>query len=155
MTRRHDFSAHVREHRSSVVRALLIFLGTVLLVIGLIGLFLPVVPTTPFILLAAACYARGSSRFYHWLVGNRLFGPIVIEWHEHHCIPWRIKLFAIGMMSVSFAISIVFFVRPLWLQGTLALVGVALALLLYRIPSRDRPGARVVVVTESIKDREQ
>lgn len=113
--------------------------GTLALVLGIIGIFVPLLPTTPFVLLAAACYARGSRRFYHWLLNQRTFGPIVREWEEHRAIPYRTKVFAVGLMSVTFGASIVFFVEPLWLKSALAVVGVALAIWLYRLPSRDRP----------------
>lgn len=113
--------------------------GALALVLGVIGIVVPVLPTTPFILLAAMCFARGSPELHRWLLASATFGPMVREWDEHRSIPYRTKLFAIGLMSVSLATSIVFFVRPAWLQTVLALLGVALAIWMYRIPSRDRP----------------
>ena len=120
------------------VRLLLWLLGAISLALGLIGLFLPVLPTTPFMLLAAACFARSSPRFHRWLLGHRTFGPIVSEWERHRAIPWRAKLWAIGLMSTTLGASIVFFVKNPWVQGGLAAMGVALAVWLYLIPSRDR-----------------
>jgi uncharacterized protein len=106
--------------------------------LALLGVVLPVLPATPFLLLAAACFARSSPRFHRWLLEHRSFGPLVREWQEHHSIPYRTKLFAIGLMAVSIAVSIVFFVRPAWLQLALAALGIALAVWMYRVPSRDR-----------------
>jgi uncharacterized protein len=126
-------------HRSRTVRVLLIVAGSISLALGLIGVFLPLLPTTPFVLLAAACYARASPRFHGWLLANRTFGPLIAEWEQHGSIPYRTKLVAIALMSVTFAVSITLFVRPAWLKIALALVGVALAVWLYRMPSRDRP----------------
>lgn len=128
----------VREHASPVVRWLLLVVGTVFVALGLIGLFLPVLPTTPFMLLAAACYARASKRFYDWLLSNRTFGPMIHEWRKHRSIPYRTKLAAIGLMLATLAISIVFFVEPAWLKAVLAAMGLALAVWMYRLPSRDR-----------------
>lgn len=128
----------VREHASPVVRWLLLVAGTVCVALGLIGLFLPVLPTTPFMLLAAACYARASKRFYYWLLSNRTFGPMIYEWRKHRSIPYRTKMAAIGLMLVTLAISIVFFVEPAWLKAVLAALGLALAVWMYRLPSRDR-----------------
>jgi uncharacterized membrane protein YbaN (DUF454 family) len=125
-------------NRSRLLRWVLIAAGFIALALGVIGLFLPLLPTTPFILLAAACFARSSQRFHRWLLANRIFGPMVREWETHRSIPYRTKLAAIALMSITMAISIVFFVRPLWLQCLLALFGVGLAIWLYRIPSRDR-----------------
>ena len=112
--------------------------GTIALGVGLLGIFLPLLPTTPFVLLAAACYARGSERFHQWLLANRTFGPMVYEWEQHRSLPYRTKVMAIVLMSTTMAISIVFFVRPAWLKVVLALFGIGLAIWMYRIPSRDR-----------------
>ncbi|MCG3169034.1 MAG: Inner membrane protein YbaN [Pseudomonadales bacterium] len=127
-----------RLHSSRTVRALFIVLGVIALGLGIAGVVLPVLPTTPFVLLAAACFARGSLRFHDWLLAHPLFGPIIVEWNEYGSIPWRTKIVAIVLMSTTLTVSIVFFVEPRWLQLALALFGVALATWLYRVPSRDR-----------------
>jgi uncharacterized membrane protein YbaN (DUF454 family) len=127
----------VREHDSPLVRWLLIAAGVLCVALGVIGIFLPLLPTTPLMLLAAACFARSSRRFHDRLLANRTFGPLILEWEKHRSIPRRTKLTAIALMSAMLAMSIVFFVRPPWLQGLLAAFGVALAIWLYRIPSRD------------------
>ena len=126
-----------REHDSPLVRAVLIAAGSVCVLLGIVGIFLPLLPTTPFMLLAAACFARSSRRFHDWLLANRTFGPLIAEWEKHRSIPRRTKLTAIGLMSLTLAVSIVFFVEPRWLQGLLAAIGIGLAIWLYRIPSRD------------------
>lgn len=123
---------------SPLVRALFNLAGTVALGLGIVGIFLPLLPTTPFVLLAAACYARGSERFHQWLLANRTFGPMVREWEDHRSLPYRTKIAAIVLMSLTMAISIVVFVRPVWLKIVLALFGVGLAIWMYRIPSRER-----------------
>ena len=140
-----DYSAEVRKHDSPVVRVLLVTAGTTCVALGVLGLFLPVLPTTPFLLLAAACYARASRRFYNWLLNNRTFGPTIREWRRYRSIAYRTKLTAIVLMSLTLSSSIVFFVRNPYLQAVLALLGVALAVWLYRIPSRDRPGPHASV----------
>lgn len=126
----------VREHDSAVVRGLLIAGGCACVVLGVVGIFLPLLPTTPFMLLAAACFARSSRRFHDWLLANRTFGPLIHEWERHRSIPRRTKLTAICLMSLTLAVSIVFFVEPRWLQALLAAIGVLLAIWMYRIPSR-------------------
>ncbi len=131
--------AEPAEHRSRWVRVFFLAAGTVALVLGLIGIFLPLLPTTPFVLLAAACYARGSRRFYDWLLAQRTFGPIIHEWERHRSIPYKTKVTAVVLMSLTLGTSIVFFVEPPWLKGLLAVMGVGLAVWLYRMPSRDRP----------------
>lgn len=128
-----------RRSRSRLVRVLFNIAGTLALGLGILGIFLPLLPTTPFVLLAAACYARGSERFHQWLLANRTFGPMVHEWESHRSLPYRTKVTAIVLMSVTMGISIALFVQPAWLKIGLALFGVGLAIWMYRIPSRDRP----------------
>ena len=125
-----------REHGSPVVRAVFFVAGVAALALGVAGVFLPLLPTTPLVLLAAACFARSYRPFHEWLVAHRLFGPLLREWHEHRSIPYRTKPFAIGMMAVTLGASIVFFVEPPWLKAALAVFGVALGAWLYRLPSR-------------------
>jgi uncharacterized membrane protein YbaN (DUF454 family) len=124
------------EHGSPVVRALFFVAGAVSLALGIAGAFLPVLPTTPLVLLAAACFARSYRPFHEWLLAHRLFGPIVREWHEHRSIPRRTKFVAITMMATTLGVSIVFFVEPRWLQALLAAFGIGLGLWMYRLPSR-------------------
>jgi uncharacterized membrane protein YbaN (DUF454 family) len=112
--------------------------GWLCLGLGLAGVVLPILPSTPFVLLAAACFARSSERFHRWLLEHRSFGPLVREWEQHRSIPYRTKLYAIALMSVTLAVSIVLFVRPAWLQVALAAFGLLLAAWLYRVPSRER-----------------
>ena len=121
------------------MRHALLAAGFVFLGLAMLGLLLPVLPATPFVLLAAACFARASPRFYNWVLNHRVFGPTVREWRRYGAIPYRIKLWAIALMALSLGISIVFFVRPAWLQAALAALGVLLAAWLYTRPSRDRP----------------
>lgn len=137
---RHREKPAPRLHGSATVRGLLLAVGTLCVGLGFLGLFLPVLPTTPFLLLAAACYARASERFHGWLLGNPVFGPLIREWQRHRSIPHRAKVNAIALMVLTLGVSIVFFVSHPLVRALLAVFGAALALYLYRIPSRDRPG---------------
>lgn len=125
-------------HDSRAVRVTLVSAGFICVALGIAGLVLPVLPTTPFMLLAAACFARSSPRFHRWLLHHKTFGPIVSEWEAHRAIPWKTKLWAIALMSATLAVSVLFFVKPLWLKAALTVFGVVLAVWLYRVPSRDR-----------------
>jgi hypothetical protein len=134
-----DYSHEVRYHDSRLVRGLYLGAGFVFVAIGVLGIFLPVLPAMPFMLLAAACFARGSARFYNWLLNNRTFGPTILEWRRHRSIPWRTKMMAIALMSGTLAVSIVFYVEDAYLQWALGAMGLLLAAWLYSVPSRDRP----------------
>jgi len=87
-------------------RQLLLIAGTVSLAIGITGIFIPILPTTPFLLLAAACYLRSSQRFYNWLMNNRLFGTYIRNYTEGKGIPRKVKLFTIALLWVTIGISI-------------------------------------------------
>lgn len=137
-----DYSAEMRKHNSLTVRLVFLALGTLFMALGIAGVFLPVLPTTPFMLLAATCYARASTRFYNWLLNNRLFGPTILEWRRYRSIPYRVKWTAIVLMGTTLGISIVYFVPWIELQVALALFGLLLGAYLYNIPSRDRPHRR-------------
>ncbi len=139
---RQDYSHEVRKHRFLLVRLAFAALGTLFLLVGIIGIFTPILPTTPFLLLATACYARSSRRFYNWLMNHPALGPLIVEWRTHRSIPWRIKLVAVATMTLTFGSSIVFFIRDGWLQLALAFFGLTMVTWLYRIPSRDRPDRR-------------
>jgi uncharacterized membrane protein YbaN (DUF454 family) len=134
-----DYSADVRKHDSRAMRALFVALGFGFVGLGIAGAILPLLPATPFFLLAAACFARASTRFYNWLLNHRTFGPTIVEWRRHRAIPYRTKLWAIALMSATLATSTIFFVADRRAQAGLALLGVVLAVWMWRIPSRDRP----------------
>jgi uncharacterized protein len=124
---------HPVEHGSSAVRALLLIAGGIAFLVGMVGIFLPLLPATPPLILAAACFARAHRPFHQWMLGNQLIGPLLREWHTHRSIPYRTKMVAIVTMLVSFGSSIVLVVKAL-----LAVFAVGLAAWMYRIPSRDQ-----------------
>lgn len=112
---------------SRTVRWLLWLAGTVSLVLGLIGVVLPGLPTTPFVLLTAACYAKASPRLHGWLIHHRFLGPMVRDWETHRSLPRRTKALAITSMLVMVGFSAWIFHEQTWLLVTLlvgALIGV-------------------------------
>jgi len=94
-----------------IKRIALIFVGWTCVVLGLIGIVLPVLPTTPFLLLAATCFAKSSKRFHYWLLNSPLFGPIIRDWQEKRYIKKKVKVWALFVIVVTFSISI--YVVPL------------------------------------------
>jgi uncharacterized membrane protein YbaN (DUF454 family) len=135
-----DYSHEVRTHDSPAMRALFVLLGFLFVGLGVAGAVLPVLPATPFFLLAAACFARASARFYNWLLNNPTFGPTIVEWRRYRSIRFRTKVSAILLMASMLTISTLFFVKDRNVQIGLAALGVLLAIWMWRIPSRDRSG---------------
>jgi len=118
---------------SPFVRAAAAVVGTIALVVGAVGLVVPLLPTTPFLLLAAACYARASTRLYGWLLGQPALGPIVTTWRRSRSLPPGVKARAVAVVGLTFAVSIALVDQALARAGLVAL-GVVLAAVLLRIP---------------------
>jgi uncharacterized membrane protein YbaN (DUF454 family) len=125
-----------REHGSPFVRGLFLVTGALAFALGVAGVFLPLLPATPLLILAAACFARAYRPFHEWMLDHRWIGPPLREWYAHRSLRAGTKWVAIVTMLVSFTVSIVFFVRPGWLKAALAVFALCLAAWLYRIPSR-------------------
>ncbi len=115
----------------------LLVLGLLFTALGAAGAFLPLLPTTPFLLLASACFVRSSPAFHRRLLANRLFGPYIAQWQHDRTVPREAKRKAYGLVVVTFALSIVL-VDATWLRGMLAGVGIALIGLLAWLPTTVR-----------------
>lgn len=106
------------------MRHIYLVLGIGCVALGFIGAFLPVLPTTPFLILAAACFARSSPRLEGWLLSHRHFGPTLRAWRERGAIPRKAKLMALAGMSIGFI--------AFWMgsnPGPLLIVGVGVIML--------------------------
>jgi uncharacterized membrane protein YbaN (DUF454 family) len=114
-------SADCHPH-SRLMRSLFWLAGTLALGLGVLGAFLPILPTTPFVLLAAACYVRCSPRFHRWLLRQPFFGTVIRDWQRQRAIPRRARRLALLMMAVSFAFSIWNLREHAWLQWVLVLL---------------------------------
>ena len=112
--------------------------GTVFLALGLIGIVLPVLPTTPFLLLAAACYLKGSKRMYEWLTNNKLFGRYLTDYMEGRGIPLRAKAATLCMLWAAIAASILFVIEDLILRIVLLVIaaGVTIHIIMIRTKRR-------------------
>ena len=108
---------------SPTVRWTFVILGWLFFVLGIIGVLLPVMPTAPFILLAAGCWARSSRRFHFWLINHKYFGKFVRDWENNHAVPLYAKWLATIMMTIS--TTMLFFNIPtdmIWMAWLVAVV---------------------------------
>jgi uncharacterized membrane protein YbaN (DUF454 family) len=97
-------------------------LGFVFLGLAILGILLPIIPGTPFLLLSAWFFARSSEKWHSWLLNSELFGPMIRNWEDNHCISCRIKVVAIGAMAVAGSISVVYAVQ----SPTIKIVGLVM-----------------------------
>lgn len=116
-----------------MIRALWLAGGLVSLALGAMGVFLPLVPTVPFMLLAALCFARSSERLHAWLLSHPTFGLPIADWQERGAISARAKRLATVAVAATFAISVALGLKP-WILATQGTVLAAVALFLWTRP---------------------
>ncbi|ODA68616.1 Inner membrane protein YbaN [Methyloligella halotolerans] len=121
------------EKRNTIRRNAFRLLGLIFVGIGAIGIVLPVLPTTPFLILAAACFTRSSPRLERWLLDHAHFGPLLRDWRERGAIPRRAKMLAVLGMSTGFA-AFYYFSHPGWaaMASVLLLMGIGAGYVLTR-----------------------
>lgn len=115
------------------IRLLFIILGSLCLGLGLIGMIIPVLPTTPFLLLAAYFYARSSQRFYIWLTTNRWFGEYIRNYREGRGMPLRHKVITIALVWLSIGSTALLAVSSWWMRAILLAIAVGVTIHLARI----------------------
>lgn len=120
---------------SKSVRLLLLIAGSLSLMLGLVGLFLPVLPTTPFLLISAACYGRGSQRFYDWLLNHPWFGEYIRNYREGKGIEYRHKTAALVLLWTTILASAIFFVSGWWVRGVLLAIAIGVTIHLTSLPT--------------------
>lgn len=122
--------------KQKLIRALLLIGGTISLSLGAIGIFLPILPTTPFLLIAAACYLRSSERMHKWLLNNKWFGEYIRNYQEGRGIPLKTKIVAVTVLWVAMLYS-AFIVLDEVFVAQVVLVGIALGVSIHlvRLPT--------------------
>ena len=117
---------------NSAKKALLVAAGSICIVLAVLGVFLPLLPTTPFLLLASACYVRSSERLHGWLMGNRLLGGYIRNFKERRGIPVRAKVTTVILLWLPLLYS-VYRLDILWLELGLVLMGLVWSILIFRM----------------------
>lgn len=125
-----------RVHRlGSLKRGLFIAAGTICLGLGVVGIILPVLPTTPFLLLSAACYVRGSERMYRWLLNNKWFGKYIRNYREGKGIPLRGKVSALLLLWIAISCSALLLVKITIVQIILFAIAFGVSMYIIRLPT--------------------
>jgi uncharacterized membrane protein YbaN (DUF454 family) len=115
-------------------KALLVTAGSLCVVLAVLGVFLPLLPTTPFLLLASACYVRSSERLHGWLMGNRLLGGYIRNFKERRGVPLRAKVVTVLLLWLPLLYSVYRLDIP-WLELALVLMGLTWSVLIFRMKS--------------------
>lgn len=112
--------------------------GWLSLSLAFLGLFLPLLPTTPFVLLAAMCFSRGSERLYQWLLAQPTFGPLLRDWQQHGVIRLRVKFVTTVLIVLLLSYPVGYGPIPLWARWGMVLVGVSVLGFVWSRPSHDK-----------------
>lgn len=135
---------------SKTKKVLFIGLGTLATGIGIIGMFLPVLPTTPFLMLAAFLYARSSERFLHWLLTNKLCGSYIDNYRSGRGITLRQKIGTLALLWVTIGSSAIFFVDKLWIRILMGVVAIAVTTHLLMLPTfKPQPEDQAALVEQA------
>lgn len=120
-----------------LARCLYLLGGFLCLILATAGAFLPVLPCTPFVLLAVFCFARSSTRLHNWLVRSKLFGGVIRDWQEHRAIRRRVRRSSVGLIVIVLVISL-WMVKP-GLYAAVAIIGLVSVglLVIFRLPVFD------------------
>lgn len=117
-------------------RLLLLLSGWIAVVLATLGVVLPLLPTTPFLLLAAWCFSRSSPRFHHWLLYRSWFGGYIRHWQEHKGLPRKAKRRAVIVILVTFAVSL-WLVKLIYIRLLLLLILACLLIFMLRLPETE------------------
>lgn len=118
-----------------VKRVIYLVIGTLALFLGALGIFLPVLPTTPFVILAAACYLRSSKRMHAWILRSELFGETIENFQAGRGLKRATKIRALVLMWATISISAFFFVDQLIFRGAMFIVAAGVTVYLLRLPT--------------------
>ncbi len=120
----------------ATTRAAWVALGSLALALGVVGIFVPLLPTTPFLLLASACYLRGSRRLHAWLLSHGRLGTFIRDFEAGRGIPLRGKVVALAMLWASIAHAVARLAAAPWAQAAAVLAALAVSGYLLRLPTR-------------------
>lgn len=120
------------ERLNRAKKAVLVAAGSLCLGLAFLGVFLPLLPTTPFLLLASACYVRSSERLHRWLMSNRLLGGYISNFRERRGIPLRAKITTVVLLWLPLLYSVYRLDLP-WLEALLLLMGLVWSVLIFRM----------------------
>lgn len=128
------------------MKYLYVIIGTISLILGIIGIFLPVLPTTPFLLLAATLYLKGSKKAYDKLISHPKLGPYILNFQKNKAITFKTKVYSVSLLWTTILLSAIFFVNLIWIK--ILLIAIAIGVTIHILSFKTLP-------SQSFKNREQ
>jgi hypothetical protein len=111
-----------------IKKALYVSAGLLAVALGFLGVFLPLLPTTPLLLLAAACFLKSSDRLYYWITHHKIFGRYIVSYQKYKAITKQAKIYTIMLLWVTIGTTAIFFVEFLWLRIMLFVIAVSVTI---------------------------
>ena len=126
------------------IRKSLIFLGGFIsLILGIIGIVIPILPTTPFLLLASAAFAKSSEKFNNWLLNNKVLGAYIRNYKEGKGMPLKIKVITLLLLWGTISLSIFFLINLFWIQILLICIAIAVSIHIILIRPKNREKIKI------------
>lgn len=111
-----------------IKKALYLVVGLLAVALGFLGVFLPLLPTTPLLLLAAACFLKSSDRLYYWITHHKIFGKYIVSYQKYKAITKQAKIYTIMLLWLTISTTAIFFVEFLWLRIILFIIAVSVTI---------------------------
>lgn len=118
-----------------IKRTFWLLFGLLSLLLGIVGVFLPLLPTTPFILLSAYCFSKSSKRLHLWLLNHKLFGPLISDWEKHGVIRYKTKCIATASMLLLVSYPLIFLAFNLWIKLIVIITILSVLIFIWTRPS--------------------
>ena len=124
--------------KETVIRTFWLSVGLISLALGILGVFLPLLPTTPFVLLSAFCFSKSSTRLHSWLLNHKLFGRLITDWERHGVIRTKVKMLATASMVLLVSYPLIFMPFAFWLKGVVIASIACVLLFIWTRPSEPK-----------------
>lgn len=126
---------HLENRKHPILHWSLLIIGWLSVILGVLGIFLPILPTTPFLLLAAACFARTSEKFYQWLITHPKLGTYIAAYIDGKGLPFKAKCYTSALMIGMMSLSAYLVKPPVWVMIAMALIALGVTCYLFRLPT--------------------
>lgn len=121
-------SQNKKKLRKKIIKKLYFLGGTISLTIGIIGIVLPILPTTVFLLIATSLYSKSSQKLYNWIINNKILGTYIRTYKEGKGIPLRVKIFTLSLLWLTILITMFLIIDIFWIQILLLIIAISVSI---------------------------